>query len=167
MAKNYASKLSGQIGENLVVAELGRRGIVATTLAGNVPDIDVLAFANGKSVGIQVKSIRRGTLTVDASHYLDIEIQGHRQIVSGVNASINREAIFVVVAIGSAYGSDKFYVFRQGALQDTILRNHSAFLARNNGIRPRAPESTHCSYGIDDISEYQDLWKIIDEALDI
>jgi len=39
-AKNYSTRLAGQIGENLMVAELGRRGIIATALAGNVPDID-------------------------------------------------------------------------------------------------------------------------------
>jgi Holliday junction resolvase len=68
MVKNYTTKLSGQVGENLVVAELGRRGIVATALAGNAPDIDILAYANGKSVAIQVKSIRKGDLSVNAAH---------------------------------------------------------------------------------------------------
>ena len=30
MKRNFNTKLSGQIGENLVVAELGRRNIIAT-----------------------------------------------------------------------------------------------------------------------------------------
>jgi hypothetical protein len=42
MARSFKTQLAGQIGESLVVAELGRRGIVATTFAGNVPDIDLL-----------------------------------------------------------------------------------------------------------------------------
>ncbi|NYS25816.1 hypothetical protein HUK65_12515 [Rhodobacteraceae bacterium 2376] len=44
MARNFKTQLAGQIGESLVVAELGRCGIVANTLAGNVPDIDLLAY---------------------------------------------------------------------------------------------------------------------------
>ena len=50
-------KLTGQIGEHLVVAELGRRMIIATPFSGNVPDIDVIAYANKKSTHIQVKAI--------------------------------------------------------------------------------------------------------------
>jgi len=60
MAKSFKTQLAGQIGENLVVAELGRRGIIATALAGNIPDIDILAYANGKSVPLQVKGQRDG-----------------------------------------------------------------------------------------------------------
>lgn len=37
--RSFNNQLAGQIGESLVVAELGRRGIVATAFAGNVPDI--------------------------------------------------------------------------------------------------------------------------------
>lgn len=52
MAKSFKTQLAGQIGESLVVAELGRRGIVATAFAGNVPDIDLLAYKNGKTAHI-------------------------------------------------------------------------------------------------------------------
>ena len=45
--KDFSKRLAGQIGEHLVVAELGRREIIATPFAGNVPDIDILAYANG------------------------------------------------------------------------------------------------------------------------
>jgi Holliday junction resolvase-like predicted endonuclease len=47
MEKNYTTQLAGQIGESLVVAELGRRGIVATAFAGNVPEIDLVAYKKG------------------------------------------------------------------------------------------------------------------------
>ena len=55
-ARNFSNQLSGQIGEALVVAELGRLGIVATAFAGNVPDIDILACKEGKSTAVQVKA---------------------------------------------------------------------------------------------------------------
>ena len=35
MKKNFSNQLTRQISENLVVAELGRREIVATTFSGN------------------------------------------------------------------------------------------------------------------------------------
>ena len=40
----------------MVVAELGRRGIVATAFAGNVPDIDIVAYADGATTHLQVKT---------------------------------------------------------------------------------------------------------------
>ena len=55
-ARNFSNQLSGQIGEALVVVELGRLGIVATAFAGNVPDIDILAYKEGKSKAVQVKA---------------------------------------------------------------------------------------------------------------
>ena len=49
MATGLSTKLTGQIGEHLVTAELGRLGIIATPFSGNVPEIDILAFANNIS----------------------------------------------------------------------------------------------------------------------
>ena len=43
MATGSANKLTGQVGEFLVCAELGRRGMFATPFAGNVPEFDVVA----------------------------------------------------------------------------------------------------------------------------
>ena len=48
-------QLSKQLSEHLVVAELARRGVIATPFSGNVPDFDILAFKNGKSTPIQEK----------------------------------------------------------------------------------------------------------------
>jgi hypothetical protein len=45
MATGRQMKLVGQTGEYLVAAELGRRGLIATTFTGNVPDYDILKRA--------------------------------------------------------------------------------------------------------------------------
>ena len=95
MKKNFSRQLIGQIGENLVVAELGRRGIVATTFAGNVPDIDVLAFKDGTAIPLQVKAIKKGNLNVNAKDYLDIEFDGDKQKVEGKSNDIDKRLIFV------------------------------------------------------------------------
>ena len=76
MGKNFNSKLSGQIGESLVVAELGRRGIIATAFAGNVPEIDILAFNDKKSIPIQVKALKDDSLRTKADNYLNIDFDG-------------------------------------------------------------------------------------------
>ena len=86
MAKSFKTKLIGQIGEHLVVAELGRRGIIATPFAGNVPEIDVLTYANGKSVPLQVKANKIGNWQFDASDFLEITMDGDRQIIEGLKA---------------------------------------------------------------------------------
>ena len=148
-----------------MVAELGRRGIIATALAGNVPDIDVLAFANNRSVAIQVKTVRRGDIQLDASRYLRIAFDDKKQFVTGLNEEIDRDLIFAVVAIGSCYGEDKFFIFKQGYLQDIIYRNHTSFLHRNNNVRPKSPMSTHCAYRLTDIGTALNQWSIIQDAL--
>ena len=58
------TQLSKQLSENLVTAELARRGVIATPFSGNVPDFDILAFKRGKSVPFQVKSVTSGNITV-------------------------------------------------------------------------------------------------------
>jgi len=58
MPRNFHTQLAGQIGESLLVAELGRRGIVATAFTGNVPDIDLLAYRDGRTIALQVESLR-------------------------------------------------------------------------------------------------------------
>jgi hypothetical protein len=165
MAKNFNSQLSGQTGEHLVVAELGRRGVVATPFAGNVPDIDVLAYANGKSLPIQVKALRKGEISTNGNIYLDIRFDGDTQIIDGKSEEIDRELVFVLVKIGKHYGEDDFFIFNQGVVQDLIFREYSKFLDKHNGIRPRNPRTTHCAYHVKDVVEYRDNWDLIFERL--
>ena len=76
MVKIFSSKLSAQISENLVVAELVRWGIIATALAGNVPEIDILAYRDKQSIRIQVKGLKKGSLQTNAKNYLNIDFDG-------------------------------------------------------------------------------------------
>ena len=92
--KNYKTALKGIIGENLVTAELARRDIVASTLAGNIPDIDILAYKNGKTIPLQVKTLTKGSLHIaDVTKYLKIEREDKKQIIKGLN-KINSTYIF-------------------------------------------------------------------------
>jgi len=167
MPRNFKTKLAGQIGEHLVVVELARRGVLATTFSGNVPDIDVLAYANGKSVPIQVKANRAGRISVDAKRYLDIQFDGDKQSVVRKSADIDRNLIFVLVRISKMAGEDRFFVYKQGFLQDLIYKNHTAFLKKHGGVRPRNPTSTPCAYSIQDLTEAEaeGAWSLILDKL--
>ena len=87
-SRNFSNQLSGQIGEALVVAELGRMGIVATAFSGNVPDIDILAYKDGKTTSVQVKAWKSGTVSFDAKRFLDIVIENDKQIVRGIHTGV-------------------------------------------------------------------------------
>jgi len=165
MAKSFKTQISGQIGESIVVAELGRHGIVATAFAGNVPDIDILAYANGKSVPLQVKAQSTGNPGVDATKYLNIEIDGKKQTVKSKTKDIDRDLIFVMVKVGVQYGEDEFFVFTQGVVQDLVNEEYRQFLTKHNGVRPRNPNTTHCSYYLEDLVPYKNNWKLVKDAL--
>ena len=163
--KNYKTALKGIIGENLVTAELARRDIVATTFTGNIPDIDILAFKDYKTIPLQVKTLTKGSLHIaDVTKYLKIKRDGKKQIIEGLN-KINENLIFVIVKIGGKYSEDKFYIVRQKIIQNIILKNHSNALKKWKGLRPKNPDSLHCAYELSDIDEYRDNWKLIEEEL--
>ena len=165
MVKNFSSKLSGQIGENLVVAELGRRGIIATAFAGNVPEIDILAYRDKKSIPIQVKALKEGSLRTKADYYLNIEFDGKTQTILGKNEDMNRELIFIIVKVGEQLGEDVFYICDQGIIQDLVLQEHSSFLKKHDGIRPKQPSSFDCSVHLKDLEKFKNKWQLVDNKL--
>ena len=166
MVKNFSSKLSGQIGENLVVAELGRRGIIATAFAGNVPEIDILAYKDKRSIPIQVKALKDGSLRTRADYYLNIDFDGKTQTVRGKREDINRDLTFIIVKVGERLGEDVFYVCDQGIIQDFVLKEHTAFLQKLGGIRPIKPSSFDCSVHLKDLEGTKNRWELIDKKLD-
>ena len=165
MGNNFNSKLSGQIGESLVVAELGRRGIIATAFAGNVPEIDILAFRDKKSIPIQVKALKEGSLRTKADHYLKIDFDGSTQTVLGKKEDINRDLTFIIVKVGDQPGEDVFYICDQGVIQDLILQEHSSFLKKHDGVRPKKPSSFDCSVNLQNLKEYEKNWELIEVKL--
>ena len=69
------NNLMRQIGEHLVCAELGRRGITATPFSGNVPTFDVLA-TNAKccTVPIQVKASSSNNWRTDTRTWMNLNL---------------------------------------------------------------------------------------------
>jgi len=155
MATGLSTKLTGQIGEHLVTAELGRIGVIATPFAGNVPDIDILAVANGKVGHIQVKAINKDSWQFDVRKFLHIKLTQNGQVVLGLNEEFDRKIICIFVALGSELGEDEFYIFRQGWLQDY-------FRKRYEGRKlPRNIKSYHCAIWKRDLDLHKDKWAVI------
>jgi hypothetical protein len=150
MPSDFSNKLVGRIGEHLVTAELGRNNIIATPFSGNVPDIDILAYANGLAIGIQVKAIKTGgSWQFDAERFLDIHFEGDKQVIKGKRTDGKPDAIWVFVEVGKALGEDRFFIITENDLQKIIYKHHSAFLQKHGGIRPKKSSSTHAAIGED------------------
>lgn len=165
MPRSFKTQLAGQIGESLVVAELGRRGIVATSLKGNVPDIDILAYRDGRTIALQVKALRTGSVSFDAKRFMDIDFDGDRQIVTEQAARLDAGLIYVFVEIGDALGNDKFYLIESHQLRRLIHDGHTSWLAKHGGIRPRNPKSTHAGLSLKKLEAYLDNWQLVEQAL--
>ena len=160
--RSFSTQLAGQIGEALVVAELGRRNIVATGFAGNVPDIDLLAYRGRDALPLQVKSWRSGTVHINVSRFLRICMDGDRQCIQGMDTDLDTELIYVFVRIGEVLGDDEFFILSQGILQEIVLRRHSAYLTKHNGVRLKNPRSTHMGLKLCDLEAHRDRWDIIE-----
>jgi|WetSurMetagenome_2_1015567.scaffolds.fasta_scaffold599774_1 hypothetical protein len=155
MATGLSSKLTGQVGEHLVTAELGRRGIVATPFSGNVPDIDILAHANGVTGHIQVKAKNQDSWQFDIRKFIDVELTDEGQTVKGVNRDLDRKIICVFVSLGTKLGQDKFYIFKQGWLQDY-------FAERYKGRKPpKNINSFHCAIWERDMGKHLEKWRLL------
>ena len=160
-SRNFANQLSGQVGEALGVAELGRMGIVATAFSGNVPDIDILAYKDGNSTAVQVKAWKTGSVSFDARRFLHIEFDGHKQIVTGIHEHIGRLPIYVFVKLGEDKSSDEFYILDQLVLAKLVNDGYQAFLDLHNGVRPRNPQTTHNSVTLTQLAPYKDNWNVL------
>ncbi len=156
MATGLKTQLTGQIGEHLVTAELGRRGIIATPFAGNVPEIDILAYANGISSKIQVKAINGVSWQFDIRRFLEIELTKTRQKVIGKNKQLDRKLICIFVDLGEKLGQDEFYIFRYGWLQDYFNKTYSG------RELPKNIKSYHCAIWKKDMQRHKENWKLIE-----
>lgn len=86
MSSGLSNKLTGQIGEFLACAELGKRGYIATSFTGNVPEFDlIITNENLKTIPIQVKTSRGTNWPTRADLWIDIIIdeKNKRQIDNG------------------------------------------------------------------------------------
>lgn len=165
MATGRTMQLTKQIGEYLVAAELCRRGFIATTFTGNVPDFDILAIdAQYTTVPIQVKTIRGVSWQFDARSFLEIEIHNNeRQEVTGKTNLPCPDLLCIFVRL-VRQGQDEFYIFRIRDLQDIIDRMYRGFLESKGGVRPRNPRSTHTAVWPKQLAQFRDNWDLVSDS---
>jgi hypothetical protein len=166
MSKALNNRLAGQVGEFLVCAELGRRGITATPFSGNVPEFDLIATdSNLKSVPIQVKVTRGKTFQSNITKWLNIEIDETReiQIDKGEKTIDNPDLIFVCIFLSDAINNnpDRYFILRKKDVQEICVSLYREWMGKRSWKRPKNYKSLHCTYSIDDLEKYEDKWDII------
>ena len=100
MATGLSNKLTGQIGEFLACAELGKRGYIATSFTGNVPEFDlIITNEKLKTIPIQIKTSRSDNWPTKADLWIDITIDDDRkiQIDNGDRKIDNPNLIYIYV----------------------------------------------------------------------
>lgn len=146
MATGRSTKLTGQVGEFLVCAELGRRGIIATPFAGNVPQFDVVATGEGLvTIPIQVKASNSTSWQTRLDLWLDIEYdaQNRCHVLKGKKRLPSQKLIFIFVALGTDKG-DRFFILPQAKVQELVHRDYISVMEPKGFRRPKKPESMHC-----------------------
>jgi len=161
MATGRSMYLTKQTGEYLVSAELCRRGLIATTFTGNAPEFDILAInKKGKTVSIQVKTIKASSWQFNARNFVNIEIENGVQRVTGKTKLPYPDLLAVFVRLIDQ-GQDEFYIFKWKDLQTIISRGYRRFLSKKEGIRPKNLESTHTAILPKDLNQFRDNWGLI------
>ena len=157
MKKGKSNQLTRQIGEHLVTAELGRRGIVATPFAGNVPDFDLVAVGeSGKAVPIQVKAINRGSWQFNAETFLKIEFHEPVQRVIGLQPLSDPKLACVFVLLGKESASDRFFIFHWEVVQELCQERYGP-----EQRRPRNWKSTHFAVHPSKLEPFEDNWELV------
>jgi hypothetical protein len=162
MATGRDNQLTKQIGEYLVAAELGRRGYVAATFSGNVPDYDIVATdSEFRAVPVQVKAINGKSWRFDFARFAVVRFEGKRQVVERP-LRLPRPIACVLVALGE-YGQDRFYILEWRRLRDIVIRDYKANLASKGGVRPRRYDSLHTAVSETQLATYRDNWSLLDQ----
>ncbi|HEY5298270.1 MAG TPA: hypothetical protein VIK59_10110 [Verrucomicrobiae bacterium] len=169
MSTGRNNKLAGQIGEYLVCAELGKRGLIATPFSGNVPAFDVLATDEVcRTVPIQVKASRGDNWPGDARNWMDIDFDEKTGVQNfrGPAKIKNKDLVHVFIAISpDEKNKDRFFILTKSQLQKVCVKRYSDWMNERGWKRPRNPKSYDCRFWIADVLKYEDNWKLIENRL--
>lgn len=166
MATGRSNKLVGQTGEYLVAAELSRRGYIATTFTGNVPDYDIIASSvGGKHISVQVKASSGTSWQFgDVTRFFEISFKGKRQVVGRPKKCPVQRLVVVFVAI-DLKGDDRFYILTWRALRTLLMKGHKAYLGAHGGVRPQKWDSLHAAIQEKHVAPHLNKWGVIKNCL--
>ena len=169
MATGRGNKLTSQIGEFLVCAELGRQGLIATPFAGNVPKFDlIVADNNCQTIPIQVKASNSNNWPSKATLWMQIEFDdaNKKQIYHGPITIDDPDLIYVCVAIAQTQNQrDRFFILNRRELQQICIKNYCTCMNSRDWKRPRNYKSLDCRYSISDLVQYENRWSLIEKEL--
>jgi len=156
MSGGLSKKLVGQIAEHLVVAELRRRGLIATGFSGNVPTFDLIAAEDQcRTVPIQVKASSGDSWPSDARDFMliDYEQAQRRQVFGGPVVLTTPDLIYVFVAVAKpdSQARDRFFILTMRDLQTVCIRCYQTWMDPKQWQRPKNPESYDNRFWIRDI----------------
>lgn len=157
-------QLTKQTGEYLVAAELCRLGMVAATFTGNVPDYDIIASdGQGQVRHVQVKAIRSAGWQLAIDRFVEISMEGDRQVMGALRPSPVPGLVFVFVRL-KATGRDRFFIVRWEELTEILVADYAEYLKKHGGVRPRNPKSRHCSLSIRSMTPFESRWELLVEG---
>ncbi len=163
MATGRDNKLTGQVGEFLACAELGKRGLIATPFAGNVPAFDVIvADQECRTCPIQVKASAGDSWRFSASHWIDISVDpvtGQQKWTRLLDVDLPT-LIYVLVSINNG-GRDRFFVLTRQQLQVVCMASYCAWMDPRGWIRPRNASSFDNRVSIRSVFPFEDRWDIV------
>lgn len=166
MATGRGRRLTGAVGEFLVAAELCRRNLVATPFSGNVPHYDVIASGErGGHLAIQVKTINGGNWQFTIQQFVDVQVDGERQVLGEPKPEPYPGLTFVLVLLGDDGARDRFFILTWPELRDAIVGGYREYLAKHDGVRPKAPKSFHVSLSVTQIEPFENRWQTLSDAL--
>ena len=167
MSTGRSMQLTRMTGEYLACAELCRRGFLATTFTGNVPEFDILAATRDfRSLFVEVKANASGDWMLDAEKFLDIEYNPKTRVqtIKGKLNLKDSKVIYVFVKV-VGQGKDKFHILPVQDLQEIIFQDYSAYLKKHNGVRPKNPETMNTAILLKQLAGYRDNWQLLWDEL--
>ncbi len=165
MATGREMQLTKMTGEYLACAELCRKGLLATTFTGSVPEFDILATDKDlQTTPIQVKANARGDWMLNARKFLKINYNEKTEIqtIVGKIDLKTSKLIYIFVKIIDQ-GEDEFYIFPVQGLQKIIFKNYDEYLKKHGGRRPQNPKSMNTAILLKHLSGYRDNWQLLQE----
>lgn len=170
MSKGLSNKLAGQVGEFLVCAELGRRGLIATSFTGNVPEFDlIVADGSLNTLPVQVKTSRGHSWPTTASQWINVTIdeKEEKQIDYGDSDIPHPDLIYVCVLLAApgVGQADRYFILLKRDLQVICARNYRAWMTKHKWKRPKNFRSLDNRYYVTDLEPFEDNWALFEQQL--
>ena len=168
MATGLENKLTGQIGECLACVELGRRGLIATSFTGNVPEYDLLICNTDlKTLPIQVKTTRSNTWPGNARKWLSIDIdhEEKQQINNGPKEIEFPDLIYISISLRKDLCSDRFFICTKKQIQEAFIQSYVSWMEPKDWKRPKNYESLDNRCDIKYLEKYENNWQLIFDRL--